>query len=197
MKKAFTMVELIFVIVIIGILASVAMSTLSATRDDARISHIVANTRTVLSDITSFYTSQGRERFKSASLTDATNVPLFTQSGCANAVTSQTSILGTFYMCEDIGDVPVITFEIDTNATNLNIAAAADDVTDPIVHGVVLDPTIHSITGGAGQNKDYKLQHAIRSMRSKTVRFPDRVRFTNINAPSDLVTLSRPEMHLV
>lgn len=36
-RKAFTMVELIFVIVILGILAAVAVPKLSATRDDAKI----------------------------------------------------------------------------------------------------------------------------------------------------------------
>jgi general secretion pathway protein G len=36
-RKAFTMVELVFVIVILGILASVAIPKLAATRDDAQI----------------------------------------------------------------------------------------------------------------------------------------------------------------
>ena len=35
--KAFTMIELIFMIVILGILAAVAIPRLAATRDDAEI----------------------------------------------------------------------------------------------------------------------------------------------------------------
>lgn len=41
-KKAFTMIELIFVIVVIGILAAIAVPKLAATRDDAKISKAIA-----------------------------------------------------------------------------------------------------------------------------------------------------------
>ncbi len=51
-KKAFTMIELVFVIVVIGILAAVAIPRLSATRDDAVITKnrvLVASVRNALS----------------------------------------------------------------------------------------------------------------------------------------------------
>ncbi len=38
MKKAFTMIELVFVIVVIGILSAIAIPKFAATRDDAAVS---------------------------------------------------------------------------------------------------------------------------------------------------------------
>jgi len=43
MKTAFTMIELIFVIVILGILAAVAIPKLAGTRDDAKMSVMMSN----------------------------------------------------------------------------------------------------------------------------------------------------------
>ena len=59
MKKGFTMIELIFVIVILGILASVAIPRLAATRTDAEIATTVANLRILLSDLNSYYVVKG------------------------------------------------------------------------------------------------------------------------------------------
>ncbi|MCI7463863.1 MAG: type II secretion system GspH family protein [Campylobacter sp.] len=74
MKKGFTMIELIFVIVILGILASVAIPRLAATREDAEISAAVANLRTLLNDANAYYTVKGS--FADAKWKDFTNVPL-------------------------------------------------------------------------------------------------------------------------
>ncbi len=59
MKKAFTMIELIFVIVIIGILASVAIQKLSATRDDAIASTCIGAARQFTKEVATYYTAYG------------------------------------------------------------------------------------------------------------------------------------------
>ena len=73
MKKGFTMIELIFVIVILGILASVAIPRLASTRTDAEISATVANIRTLISDAASYYAVKG-EFGSTAKWSDITNV---------------------------------------------------------------------------------------------------------------------------
>ena len=60
MKKGFTMIELIFVIVILGVLASVAIPRLAATRDDAELSKAAANLTLAVRDIAAYYTAQGK-----------------------------------------------------------------------------------------------------------------------------------------
>ena len=75
MKKGFTMIELIFVIVILGILASVAIPRLASTRTDAEISATVANIRTLISDAAAYYAVKG-EFASTAKWRDITNVPI-------------------------------------------------------------------------------------------------------------------------
>ena len=72
MRKGFTMIELIFVIVILGVLASVAIPRLAATRDDAEVAKAATNLTTAVSDITAYYTAKGT--FTSSQKTDFTTI---------------------------------------------------------------------------------------------------------------------------
>jgi len=67
MRRGFTMIELIFVIVIIGILAVIAIPKLNATRDDAKIATSLQNLATCISDAGAAYTATGTEKVDSAS----------------------------------------------------------------------------------------------------------------------------------
>ena len=86
MKKGFTMIELIFVIVILGILASVAIPRLAATREDAEISAAVANIRTLVSDVSAYYVAKGTFE-GTTKWADITNVPLASAGGTATTTT--------------------------------------------------------------------------------------------------------------
>ena len=88
MKKGFTMIELIFVIVILGILASVAIPRLAATRTDAEIAATVANLRTLLNDVASYYAVKG-EFGTTVKWNEITNVPLENANRPAAAPGSQ------------------------------------------------------------------------------------------------------------
>ncbi|SFV63385.1 Type II secretion envelope pseudopilin protein (PulG,guides folded protein to PulD in outer membrane) [hydrothermal vent metagenome] len=68
MTKAFTMVELVFAIVIIGILASVAVPKLAATRDDAEIT----SARTAISALRTAIATERQKRILRGVFTDIT-----------------------------------------------------------------------------------------------------------------------------
>ena len=100
MKKGFTMIELIFVIVILGILASVAIPRLAGTREDAEISTAVANLRTLLSDAASYYVVKGT--FTGTKWTEITSVPLKKDTN-GNAMDNAVTATTTAYL--KVGDV--------------------------------------------------------------------------------------------
>ncbi|OCR98589.1 hypothetical protein CFT12S02855_01845 [Campylobacter fetus subsp. testudinum] len=73
MKKGFTMIELVFVIVILGILAGIAIPRLAATRDDASATKAAMEIKDVITQVAAYYTIKGQwaETAKSGTGADA------------------------------------------------------------------------------------------------------------------------------
>jgi len=86
-RSGFTMIELIFVIVILGILAAVAIPKLAATRDDAKVSTAVTNLSTAINDLGSEYTAKG-------SFAAMPSLDCFTASGTSTGVLTITAASG-------------------------------------------------------------------------------------------------------
>ncbi|MDF1878229.1 type II secretion system protein [Sulfurimonas sp. SAG-AH-194-C20] len=112
MKNAFTMIELVFVIVILGILAAVAIPKLSATRSDAEVSKIAQNVMVGASEIASYAMSNAKTE---------DDLKLMS-NGIASLEGSGNAILSTKKAVISIGSVSdCLTLEILTGASDDNL----------------------------------------------------------------------------
>ncbi len=156
MKKGFTMIELIFVIVILGILASVAIPRLAATREDAEISAAIANLRTLVSDVSAYYIAKGGfDTDNTGAITtkwkDITNVPL-TKNGGLPITTESANREGSLYiggtrcigvtLADRTGAIPA---RIVFSTTNSNVSNVCKQVLDSAPIKAYLDSKVNGL----------------------------------------------------
>ncbi|MBO7370763.1 MAG: type II secretion system protein, partial [Campylobacter sp.] len=75
-KSGFSMIELVFVIVVLGILAAVALPRLTATRTDAEYVKALNDLETLIRDIQNYYYSKGAENMPTLGRTNKNDIYL-------------------------------------------------------------------------------------------------------------------------
>jgi len=117
-SRAFTMIELIFVIVILGILAAVEIPKLSATRDDAEVSKIAQNVMMGAAEIASYAVSKGK------TVNDLTVM----SNAMLNLSNSGNAVLSNKKAVISIGNITdCLTLEIVSGVTDDNLTISYGD----------------------------------------------------------------------
>ena len=104
MRKGWTVIELIFIIIIIGILSSIAIGKLLASRDDAKLSTDISNMNICIKDVIANYTSTNIADINSIS---CKKVQCYTidLNGSVMNVEINESAVSTLSFCADIENV--------------------------------------------------------------------------------------------
>lgn len=159
-REAFTLMEMIFVIVILGILATVVLPRLATTRDDAKVAFCVESVTLFMRDLSNYYTSQGKF---STTIHDMTNVEIheitpITQNGDAGEY---------YYVCNKIKETQtpadaaiIFTFsKIDDGIGNklVNLNAITASVTQGTVDGDLGHLLKVKNIASDGLGRDYKI----------------------------------------
>lgn len=119
-RKAFTLIELIFVMVVIGILAVVAIPKLAMTRDDAAAVKCTQEVQQLISEMSHIYAMKGYKEFSTLAIEEITNLTAGVVEG--DGVSSPRGSLvnnGITYMCngEDIVEIQGILEGAEYNLT--------------------------------------------------------------------------------
>lgn len=118
-RNAFTQIELIFVIIVIGILAIIALPKLATTRDDANAAKCTQEIQQLISEITQVYGHRGYNEFSILPIEEMTNVNIAVGGdGVSNSRGSLVSD-GIIYICDggDVAEIKSVHNGVEYNLT--------------------------------------------------------------------------------
>ena len=143
-RKAFTMIELIFVIVIIGILAAVAIPKLTAARDDAEASSCVYEVGQLLDEIAAKYAKVGNAAFITATVSTMTNIDIM---GGTKGIKADTKVdtVGIIYRC---GGEDIVTIVGNNASGEYNLTVTVTAGTTPVAQ-MASEGIINNVIGGS------------------------------------------------
>ncbi len=103
MRAGWTMIEFIFILIVIGILASIAIPKLGAVRDDAKLSADVSNMAVCITDLGALYTAT-RTNLNDINSTTCDKVVCFTTEISASSLKVDINETAADY-CSDVQNV--------------------------------------------------------------------------------------------
>ena len=151
MKKGFTMIELIFVIVILGVLASVAIPRLAATRDDAEVAKAATNLTTAVTDIAAYYTAKGSFNVVEDKTDPATPTKKVAFKDITNALDNDGNLIMKGETCATVYLPGTTGNKITSGEVKLEIRFVGADPACKTLQGL---SSIKTLCGGASEKTD-------------------------------------------